>query len=122
MIAGVVRLGIDGQMRALKRRQIEVRDGLWVTEGERPAAGKIGVTEAAHVLIRRHGTPVYPGPTKVIGQSREYLDCQSIEFAYPGRLADVQFMHAEGTGNLIRVGNLFSVEPDIGAKINAIEM
>src|SRR5260370_22641300 len=122
MIGGVVRLGIYRQMRSFERGQIEVRDGLWITECERHAAGEIDLTEDAHVLIRRHWIPINPGPTKIIGQSWEYLDCQGIDFAHARCIADVQLMPAERTGDLIRSGNLFSVEPDVGAKIDAIEM
>ena len=99
-----------------------MRDDLWIAERERPAAGEIDVPEDAHVLIRRHGTPIHPGPTKIIGQSWEYLDCQAVEFAHAGSVADVQLMHAKRTRYLIRASNLFSVEPDVGAKIDAIEM
>ena len=59
-----------------------MRDDLWITERERPAAGEIDVPEDAHVLSGRHGTPIHPGPTKISGQSREYLDCQAVEFAH----------------------------------------
>src|SRR6266436_3352867 len=99
-----------------------MRDDLRITEGDLPAAGKVNITEDAHVFIRRHRVPIDPGPTKIIGQSWEYLDCQRIEFARPSGVTDIQLMHPERPGDLIRGGNLFAVEPDVGAKIDAIEM
>src|SRR5258708_16952604 len=99
-----------------------MRDDLRITERDLPAAGEVNITEDSHVFIRRHRVPIDPGPAKIIGQSWEYLDCQRIEFARPSGVADVQLMHAKRSGDLIRGGNLFAVEPNVGAKIDAIEM
>src|SRR5260370_34130246 len=118
MIGGVVRLGIYRQMRSFERGQIEVRDGLWITECERPAAGEIDLTEDAHVLIRRHWIPINPGPTKIIGQSWEYLDCQCIHFAHARCIADVMLMTAERTGDLSLLANLVSTYPTVSTNID----
>ena len=45
-------------------------------------------------------------------------------FNAPARAAftDFQFMDAKGPGYLIRCGNLFAVEPDVGAEVDALEL
>src|SRR6266571_4397822 len=98
-----------------------MRDHLWITERYRPAAGEIDVTEDAHVFIGRHGAPIDPGPTEIIGLLREDLNGQSIQ-SCARHVADVQLMQAKCAGYLIRRGNLFTIEPDVRPKVDAIQM
>src|SRR5437870_3990527 len=109
-------------MCRLKRRQVEMRDYLRIAQGEWAAGRDVNITEDAHVLIRRHRVPVDPRPAQIIGLLWKNLDGQGIELASAGCIADVQLMHAERAGDLIRGGNLLAVEPDVGAKIHAIEV
>ena len=98
-----------------------MRDGLRITERYRPAAGEINFTEDAHVLIRRHGAPIDPGPAEIIGLLREDFNGQSIQ-SCARRVADVQLMQAKCAGYLIGSGNLLTIEPDVRPKVDAIQM
>src|SRR6266567_2094662 len=97
-------------------------DHLWISQGNWSTTCQVNVAKDPHVLVGRHGIPIYEGPGEIVGLLRKYFDGQCIQAAGARHTLDIQFMEAERPCYLVRGGNLKTVEPDICAEVDAVEM
>src|SRR5438552_13550157 len=95
---------------------------LWVSKRDRSASCDVNIAKDSHILIGRRRVPVHPRPCQIVCLSRKDLYGYCIYSAQPGYVADVQLMNAKCARYFIRPGNPLTVQPDIRAKIYALEL
>ena len=122
MIARVVQLGVDGQVRCVERLIKKMRNCQRRTHRDRAGRKQIDRAREAHVLIRRRGIPVDPVDAQVLFRGREGLHGQHIHLAWFQELRYIKVIGAIGSGNLSRVRDSVAVQPDFAAVVDATEM
>ena len=90
--------------------------------GHRPAGADKGFAPKAHVLIGWHGVPIHKGDSQVVFRGSKDLDCERVRLVVDQAGGNVKFIRPKSPGNLFAVGNLFSIEPDIGPIVDALKV
>jgi hypothetical protein len=110
------------ELRGIIRRQVQFRNNRGIAQGHRPAGGEINLAPQTHVLVRRRWIPIDKSDCQIVFRGSENLHGENVFSAGLQRTADIEFVSAPGSGDLIGVGNLFSIEPYVGAIVDSSEI
>src|SRR5262249_37585008 len=98
----------------------EVRDDARISDRGRAGSSDPNVAPDAHELIGRQRVPIDEGDAQVAGRGREDLDGERVVAGLDGG-GDVEREQTPRARDLLRIGDLLTVEPDIGAEVDAVE-
>src|SRR6185437_13271644 len=121
LTGGVGEGGGDGEVGLGQAGQVELRFHPGVAHRHRAGGTEKDFAPDAHVLVGRHGVPVHKSDGEVLNAGSVDLDGQGVA-AGVGDAGDVKLELAEGAAHLIFTGDLFAVEPDTGAIVDAAEV
>src|SRR5262245_29735320 len=86
----------------------------------RTAGRKIDFAPQSHILVLRHGIPIYEGYAQIGLRWREHFDRESVVAThFPG---DIQLVRPPGACDLLGVGDLRPVQPDVRAIVDALKI
>ena len=111
-----------GKFGTIIRWRIEFGNNRGIAEGDRAAGGEVDFAPQAHVFVGRRGIPVDEGDGEILLGGGEDLYRENIFAVGFQNAGDAQFVGAPGSGDVVGVGDLFSVEPNVGAVVDAFEI
>src|ERR1700730_7288483 len=94
---------------------------LRVTKADGTARAEINITPDAHIFVRRSGVPIDPVDAELLLSGSEHLDCNGIRPKLDQR-THIKFVDAIGAVNILRIGRLLPVYPDVGPIVDALEV
>jgi hypothetical protein len=122
LVRCVVQVRGDGEAGGIQGGRIEIRDHVGMAQADRSRGGNINLAPQPHVPVGRGRVPVHPGDGQVAVAGREDLDGEGVNFARLCQRAYIELEDGVGPGSLLRVGDHFSVKPDVGSEVDAVEM
>src|SRR5579859_7095112 len=93
-----------------------------MTQGNGTARREDDFLPEAHVLVGRRGIPIDPRDAEFVGMGSRDFDGNYVPGAGFHVLRDIERVAAKSANDFIRAGDFLSVDPDVGAVIDASKL
>ena len=103
MIGGVAQFSGKRERGGFVGR-VELGVGKGMAESDGAAGGQKDFAPHAGIFIGRRGIPVHPGEAEIIFFRGEDFDGQRVLPVFVEELADLEFVEAIGSGNIVAIG------------------
>ena len=101
--------------------RIHFRKHCRMPQRDRSAGRQIHLAPQPHVLVGRRGIPVHESDRQAVLGRRPNLHREHIRSGLDGG-SNVELVSPPRAGDFVRVGDLFSVEKNVGAVVDAAEV
>ena len=114
--------GADRQRRAIERGHIQRRHDEWIADRHWPTLREVHPAPEAHVLVWRRRIPVHPHDGEIVRLGGDNFHRKSVWTGPAYLLRDIDLVSSEDANDVFGGCELFAVQPDIRAVVDAIEM
>ena len=122
LIARVLQLRCNRELSAVVCRGVHLRDHRGIAYGHRAAGRDINLAPQSHVLVGWRRIPIYESNCQISIGWREDLNGECILRSWLRELGDVEFIGAPCARDLLEVGDLLAIHPDIRAVVDPSEI